>query len=532
MDATHRVFGIPELVDLVCAQVSLQPDESYGHDGALANLAVLARTSTAIFQSLALDHLWKRQDTILNLLRCMPDDLFDMTEENEDGGIDIRLLRSVTSTDWERPLFYSRRVKSFTQNYMGISSSSETLESLEALSFSLPEESIFPNLQRLQWHRFHPESFYHVRLFLTPRIRELSLATISSFSHLSILSNLAIKSPSLRDVALYMHMSPDTALSAVSTFVCGLADLRSLNVAQVDQTALAHLAHLPELKSLQLRSPSTPEFPVLSRSSPGPVCFPALLSLTMPSVQCTIALFTWSASFTLEKLRIYRAHDAQSPTKIVARKLYAAMAVHCSRLSLTQVDVDEGGDAPEVPTAEEIETYSVGGDALEPLFSFVNLVHISLEHPVGFDLVDSTILQMARSWPRLEHLMLTARPFHHMRSRVTLEALHAFAQHCPNLDTLGLTFDATSVPKIGDSEEDFPQQDCLHALHVSLSPITHPEPVAKFLSALFPGLVGIVTFFNDRLDEHDGEEGELLLEVSVVTSHSLWKDVEDELGHD
>lgn len=45
---------------------------------ALGSLSSLARTSTG-FMNPALNALWKHQGTIVHLLRCMPEDLWDIT---------------------------------------------------------------------------------------------------------------------------------------------------------------------------------------------------------------------------------------------------------------------------------------------------------------------------------------------------------------------------------------------------------------------------------------------------------------------
>ncbi|KAJ6532299.1 hypothetical protein DFH09DRAFT_1408342 [Mycena vulgaris] len=132
---------------------------------------------------------------------------------------------------------------------------------------------------------------------------------------------------------------------------------------------------------------------------------------------------------------------AYTPTKIVARDFYAAMAAHCAHSSLHGIRI--GGEYGDVTSAgaEEIELYSVGADILQPLFSFANLRTVSLEHPVGFDLDVAAVVQMARSWPRLEHLSPKAKPFHDRPSRVTLEGISAFAEHCLSLHTLAIMFE-------------------------------------------------------------------------------------------
>ncbi|KAJ7664071.1 hypothetical protein B0H17DRAFT_1143877 [Mycena rosella] len=172
--------------------------------------------------------------------------------------------------------------------------------------------------------------------------------------------------------------------------------------------------------------------------------------------------------------------------------------------------------------------YSVNGDVLQPMLSFANPVDVSLEHPVGFDLDDATILQMARSWPRLASLFLEARPLHHIHPRVTLEGVYFLAENCHSLRRLGMTVDVTSVPNIRlDKERRRAAQKRLFTFDVSLSPVTNPGRVAVFLAAIFPELRRIMTFYDNRLylDDDEHEIGR----ADVLELHSRWKAVEDVL---
>ncbi|KAJ6587587.1 hypothetical protein DFH09DRAFT_909630 [Mycena vulgaris] len=134
----HHALSILEIVEFICQQTS----DSGRH------LSVLARTST-IFQNPALNVLWAEQSTILNLLRCMPDDLWDISRTDYNPYIThIRLRRVITSTDWERPLLYSHRVRTF---YMRRTCSPESSDAFEALRLSLAGQYLFPSLQSFHW---------------------------------------------------------------------------------------------------------------------------------------------------------------------------------------------------------------------------------------------------------------------------------------------------------------------------------------------------------------------------------------------
>jgi hypothetical protein len=97
----HRGLGILEIVEMICAQLGFESSESLSTDATSA-LSALARTSQ-FFHNPALNVLWRHQDTIVNLLKCMPEDLWDITQGNDDEDDDgptniVRDQRSFLST--------------------------------------------------------------------------------------------------------------------------------------------------------------------------------------------------------------------------------------------------------------------------------------------------------------------------------------------------------------------------------------------------------------------------------------------------
>jgi hypothetical protein len=78
----HRGLGILEIVEIICAQLGLESSESLSTDASSA-LSALARTSQ-FFHNPALNVLWRHQDTLVNLIRCMPEDLWDITQGSDD----------------------------------------------------------------------------------------------------------------------------------------------------------------------------------------------------------------------------------------------------------------------------------------------------------------------------------------------------------------------------------------------------------------------------------------------------------------
>ncbi|KAJ7694415.1 hypothetical protein B0H17DRAFT_1057571 [Mycena rosella] len=423
MGRMHRALEIFDIAEMICEQVGLgSPLEAPGRC-ALRDLAVLARTAT-IFLNPALNITWRTQRTILN----------DITESADDfdGITSIRLLRVTGSKDWERPLFYLHRVKSFS-----ICCTFEDADFFEAISLCPPGVFIFPNLERLFWFVDPTDSFHHVRLFLAPSITDITLGRIGTVSHVSVLSTLAAKCPSLVKVSIHIHAVQELALATVSTFVRRLAHIELLTVPELDEMAFAHIAELPGLSSLRFNHPAESVY----RLPGGTAGFRALTELTTPTMECATGIIAMPLNRPLVKLIILR--QPMPPTNLVARQFYSDVAKYCAHASLRHIGVYGAYNNTDALTADQIEKYSAGGDILSPLFCFANLVLVDLVHAAGFDLDNAIVLAMARAWPQIEYLALEAGAFRHVRSRVTLEGLYAFAQHCPNLRNLELTFDVT-----------------------------------------------------------------------------------------
>ncbi|KAJ7471647.1 hypothetical protein B0H11DRAFT_1919493 [Mycena galericulata] len=101
----HRGLRILEIADMICAQAGAEGLLPLPK-GSARDLSALARTCTTLCNP-ALDVLWRSKDTIVNLLRCMPSDLWEINADKDVYGLqDIRLQRPIIHADWERAQFY------------------------------------------------------------------------------------------------------------------------------------------------------------------------------------------------------------------------------------------------------------------------------------------------------------------------------------------------------------------------------------------------------------------------------------------
>ncbi|KAJ7144125.1 hypothetical protein C8R44DRAFT_846099 [Mycena epipterygia] len=477
----HRALQIPELVEMICSQIS--PDElGESSDSGSNELAALARTSK-IFQDDALNCLWRCQYTLAYILRCMPEDLWDGPVLA--GHVDrLDITRPIAPTDWERPLFYLSRVK-----WLDLSRAedlpSEAL--FETLSLCLPAEHLFPNLKTLSWTYVDAPLFPYIRIVLGPKITNIEINLTTTMSHLSLIPTLALRCPHLTDVQVSYEYTPipfhDEIRTSVSLFVRGLKRLRSLRVNDLDRPALEHLATLPTLTLLTLENiqGSTRFFP----KQLDPSRFSTLESLAIWLTTAEAAIF-WIESVSHSALADLSITMSSPPTTQALSALYVAVAenIPCANLCRLQVDVpypfavapfDESSDQSVVEKRE----------GLTRLFRFHNLTNLGLESLRGFDLDDALVLEMAQAWPNLRTLQLLPNGPASPASRVTLAALRSFAHHCPKLVSLGIELDAGTVPVAheGDKQD---VQTKLNVLSVGFSPISNPSAVASFIFDIFP----------------------------------------------
>ncbi|KAJ7459605.1 hypothetical protein B0H11DRAFT_1872722 [Mycena galericulata] len=506
----HRSLRIPEIAQLIVSHID--PSFVTGADAALASLA---RTSR-IFHDHALDLLWRQQDTIGNLVKCMPDDLWEVQIINRRRTMCLR--RPLADADWERPLHYSHRVRSLSikPSYNDDCGFSNVYKAIQG---SFPGIYLLPNLQTIRWHDpARLVDFSHVHLFLGPRITSVRFGGLFPNEQQSLLPTLTDRFPSLTDVSIRPDFPPNSeSLTRISAFIRGLQNVKVLEASFLDLPALAHLGQLQSLETLNLSEFTTTSFTALN----GRDLFPKLRSVSLNLGSGKIESATgFISTWATPPVRDLDVRILRCPTADAAERLYRALLVHCSHESLEILKVDIMYSPPE---NAERDNYVLPGDALKPLLHFTNLVNVRIVAPSGYILDDTMVSEMAHAWPFVEELRLKARE-HKDLPRGTLAALHTLAQHCSHLHTLEITIDARAVPE--QPRELHARQQLLHpnlvTLDVAHSPISAPFDVARYLSATFFNLAEILTA---REDEDNDDEEELEEHRVEIGYHVAWKEV-------
>ncbi|KAK7044494.1 hypothetical protein R3P38DRAFT_2879087 [Favolaschia claudopus] len=512
----HRCLLVAEIVCLISHQIEN------------SSLPSFARVCKA-FRDPALDVLWSHQDSLGNLLRCMPEGVWEEAP-GVDEDVTWSLTRPVLPSDWERPLLYARRVKVFIHDartrVMNRPTSSEFMDSLRDC---LPCQHLFPNIQTL-WFYSHDEwTFRFVRLFLGPLINSMFLASPQSMTDLSLLAIIAADCPTLRSLEIVCTDTELDSETAVSALIHGLHGLEHIKVPCLNNAALEHAARLPSLKTLQLRSQTTLD-PFRDTFVSNSTLFPALrtLAISGDNIDAVLPLLTLITNVQVESLAVDLPHEL--PAKCISQ-LYSAIARYCmkNRTSLKQLSY---GHAPRRPTAiatsAETTAYLLKSPQVLLLTSFENLVFCTLASPLGFDLDNSTTADLAQAWPHLRELHIVAGAFVNHPSHVTLEGLLPFAQNCPHLSRLALPLEVSSPPswprKIQSSDGKRISQNALIVLDVCRSRLDiNPLHVAAFLSSVFPRLGWIFT--DQEPPPEDPPEDDVEESTEGLTFHERWKAV-------
>ncbi|KAJ7210755.1 hypothetical protein GGX14DRAFT_450273 [Mycena pura] len=480
----HRCLSVPEILSTA--------------------LATLARTCT-VFQSPALALLWRTQQSMFNIIRCMPPDRLYI--DTSTPLPTVRLLRPVTASDWDRVLVYAPLVRILWSRGGDLSLESIFL----ALNLSMPTNCLFPNLTRLGWVK--STDFQYIGLLLASQLEHIFIVCPPPAINLSFLAALPRRCPLLQTLQItgQQHL-PD----AICGFMDGLPNLTSLEVSLADMRTLICSGRLPRLRRLCLQ---------LSR----PVAIPA----TLPE----------NLFLNLEHTTLYHI-DSRTATRLVPVLVHAKLVgitmrlsgsqttsmvndllkslVDCSYLepSLSSFRLDHVG----APTPAQSALCAITTDSLRLLCRLWTLTEVEIASD-AFSLDDCCLLEISRSWSRIRKLeLITFLP--NRKPVATLSGLLALARHCRDLETLRLSLDTSSIPQTGTASDVVPQT-CLQltaviSIDVGFSALNDTLAFARFISGIFPNLKSVLTYQDDKLTY----QLDIADEARLAAHHQRWKEAE------
>ncbi|KAJ7618469.1 hypothetical protein FB45DRAFT_840258 [Roridomyces roridus] len=529
----HRALLIAEIVEMMCSHLRVrstkndQSDDSGDSDNddqqaleGRRSLVALASTCKAL-RAPALDAFWKEQDSIIPWLSCFPEDLFNIrpvlaTEEDP-----LLLERPFAIDDWRLSDLNAARVERLTFEYdAGLG------EIFKALSIAFPFGSLFPRLRSLSWTSICEEDFIHIRVLLTPGLSSIAVTYEPSAINCSILSTLTRTCPRLVEVDVRIPAESlsgcigidEPSLTSNSQFVQSLSHVKSLSMPTVSRAAIFHIGRLPDLAFLRIRNMFGYELPYLREDDHEPrTFFRDLRALHLPwlDIETAIQLIQMGSQFQLETLE-FGWNDPLSRDEM--EELYNLLAKSCSHTSLVDLIFD-GFVRSTAPNPDN----AINDRLLQILFCFHNLTRFSFTSPEPFDLCDTTLTDAARAWPRLETFELALLSYSpHRPSKLTMQSLYAFAQHCPGLRFLHIQVDATNpCTMIWHPRASPPPQLTLTELCIAHSDIcpSAVNAIAGVIFTVFPNLRTITGPSLWRLKGKDFERrGELWKKVEGLLS--------------
>jgi hypothetical protein len=392
-------------------------------------------------------------------------------------------------------------------------------------------QTLFPNLRWLQLPSAHHASFAPM-LFLGDQLNSLSLPWINSLDEYNSLFNAILTHvPNLVTLDLGTGKGlPFRECSELSQSICGLKSLQRLTTGSLvlDTDSILHLASLPYLQTVQLPNSASNVLQSLSELSSHP--FSGLQCLQMS----TSTLKPWPAFLERLKphhLRTIRLDCTHLPSTEDIHEFFLALSdspsqPHMHSVHLTQPWSSLPSLAPKVATGLVVDFW-----ILAPLLVFDNLTKLDFTLACSLSFDDQDIATMAASWPKLQHLQLGSPLGWGQPSGITLRGILALVKACPELEHLGLTLDASSLPYRTASEleldtEPLNAKICARTssvntkityLQVGDSSIEDARAVADFLYPIFPnvrGIGGVWLYLRAGSFTHQERE-----------CHSLWQDV-------
>ncbi|KAJ7642315.1 hypothetical protein DFH06DRAFT_1477521 [Mycena polygramma] len=432
-----RIDEYPKLQGLII--FGLEPEKTW---------AALARTCRT-FRNPAFNALWGIQRSLVPALSCFPDDLWNRTTDSKSF---LGFRRPLTLADWERPMLYLTRIRSFQID-------------------SINNAEISPDA--IEWLDPNPAKFRVVAMFSSPRLSSVRLDPNCLTTDSLLLSTLGLNHPDLTNVEFrgkYRVFCGPGIVQSISAFLSNQNRLESLRISNVDAAILERVSDLPSLRMLDIAEVMSLESVTLGNAMVGAVTHRGLNTLNL-------------------------TFEAEYPTSQTTARLYAAIdanrshaTLNCLRVEDEWVENGSQADPPdEDPDEDDFKLYLVDPGTLQILFPFTNLTTIILKPCYGFALNDSVVSEMARAWCRVEELRLARSHDLHtfeFNEAVTLQGIRAIATHCKNLHTLEINFDATRIPPPCDTCP----QTSLTTFYVHCARITTPTAVASFLSDIFPKL--------------------------------------------
>ncbi|KAJ7448807.1 hypothetical protein FB451DRAFT_1567202, partial [Mycena latifolia] len=381
-----------------------------------ATWSALARTCFA-FHDIALDELWRHQETIVNLIRCMPADLWELVDGTTTRRTALRPTREIVSCDWRRFDYYARRVKSLRcHDDCGPDLSAVFTTLLGTIS----DRSLLPRLESFACSHQDTYDPAHIKLLRSPRLTSICFDAFDYHAQQVLIPIVALNFPALSVISLHVyHPYALERHPRVSTFIRSLPSVRVFQLFNciADAPALMHLGRLPTLATLDVCLPESLYFPNSSDRS---------MFSNLRAVDLTV--------YDTDILPLSAFLRTWNQPQLVSLEI-----------TFDGIRFPPPGHHPRDISLELIANPT---DFLRQLFCFTNLESLMTLAPAQLLFDDDTISDVGHRWPYLRELCFALDWEHPAPGpRATQLALRAFSRYCPQICKLeGVAVEAGTVP--------------------------------------------------------------------------------------
>ncbi|KAJ7352618.1 hypothetical protein DFH08DRAFT_91485 [Mycena albidolilacea] len=474
--AQSRVLDIPELLDMIFGFL----DESSN----ASNASVCKRWS-----DIALDTLWRDLDDLYRLFRILKP--LKQAEEYPDSP--YAFTNPPDAEDWQRlEKRYSRRVRRLTYQAEGRPRMCPT--AFEDVARTRTSLNILPNLNTLVWDAAPSLAV----IFMQPTVKNFGLwlpLFTPPESSLPFFRDVVSRMPHLTTLDIRTVVPMSDMEDSMVFLLQSLPKLRKVVTPRyLVTTRIAEtLQHLEDLGTIEFQYASEqgcgdPVDTQVFRPTLKTGAFPSLfdLSLTCPVADC-ISLMKQSCAPT--NLTAFYVDSPLIESPAAVHDLLTVLVETCQLLETLGIITLVSNDEPLQALSDISSTERISYSSLRPIQTFPNLTIFEVAHQFPLDLKLEDLEQLARSWPSLRKLVLNHEPVVAEQSSLTLKALIPFAQHCPELQELGLFINASTADLPSSYQTNPPQFKPfakLRRLSLGVSLVADEGAVALFLSQICP----------------------------------------------
>ena len=427
----HHCLNVDEIVRLIACEL-VTPERKA--------TAVCLACCCKGFQDPVLDTLWATQLGLFQLFQCFPGDVWN------EGGYTVSTPTTLffpsstlgskefqtTSDDDGMDSFpevcsKNARAQRPAPGHSGTQSS----EVYAAMQLHAVNEPLLPNLTTLNLWAVRGTLIQFLPFFLSPRITSISLQALAFYHSIpvaaSVIANLPKTCPNLQDINL-QSLPRDPVITAAASKMFFAASQNALRRFHVD-SPLTEEANQALYKSQNLCSLSV----VAEKGTPIPsASLPNLISL---QIECEdgsdgLQLFRGATFGKLESVN-FNIKSKLTGDFLEAFKEGALSSSIQNTLSTVSLTADF--------------SWNLNYSSLLP---FIRLVDLQIVFPCGdgcSGMDDDTFINLSRAMPKLQSLKLGDWPCDKSTGGVTAKGIVALAHNCPNLYSLRVHFQATTL---------------------------------------------------------------------------------------